>query len=510
MRGLMKNLIIIPILTVLVSCGGGGSSSPELQSLQSLSTPPVSSSPIYGTKVIDGYVEGANVFVDFNFNLTQDDGEPSGVWNSDTNEYEFLESDFDAISNFTTNCGLSRPRVAEVPIGAYDSTRGYVESAYTMMYFPHGDSTYKANVTPFTTMLLTAINSQMSSSISVADGCGSTANSIAYSIQGDVDTFLYNLETNFNISRYYFYDDFIASGDTTQQAIGEKVVDFLTTLHTIENVLKDQYNMGFRGLLTEDVISKILNNETFSSVTFDIQNQTVSTQEDEWFRYNRRHNFNGIVGNSTGQILDQEGSPIEITMVNLEANSSVLISENYEELIKDNETIVDGYRVHISVEQQKEVGGYNYEKTFVKFTGDMSVELAVRDEYRSVIKVRDNNSSTRGFEYRIHDTVNNPYFNDDVAYIMANRYTTDLIQLYNDITSIDMNMSGSQNNLYLLYNFDFNLYEGGNSTIGNWMFRQQMSNGTLIEECTGRDYTTNETFEFTTGTEAYNRCSEML
>ena len=102
MRGLMKKLIIIPILAVLVSCGGGGTTSPELQSLQSLTTPPVSgSSPIYGTKVIDGYVEGANVFVDFNYNLTQDEGEPSGTFNSDTNEYEFLDSEFSAINNWT-------------------------------------------------------------------------------------------------------------------------------------------------------------------------------------------------------------------------------------------------------------------------------------------------------------------------------------------------------------------------------------------------------------------------
>ena len=48
---------------------------------------------------IDGYVEGANVFVDFNFNLIQDEGEPSGVFNSTTYEYEFTESDFGSQSH---------------------------------------------------------------------------------------------------------------------------------------------------------------------------------------------------------------------------------------------------------------------------------------------------------------------------------------------------------------------------------------------------------------------------
>ena len=63
------------------------------------------------------------------------------------------QSDFGAITDFTETCGMNRPRVAEVPVGAYDSTRGYVNTAYTMMYFPHDGGTPKANVTPFTTML---------------------------------------------------------------------------------------------------------------------------------------------------------------------------------------------------------------------------------------------------------------------------------------------------------------------------------------------------------------------
>ena len=505
----MKNkLTLLAGVVILSSCGGGGTAvTPTLAELQFPTTTPVSSSPIYGTQVIDGYVEGANVFVDFNFNLVQDEGEPSGTYNTDNNEYEFLATEFSAVTNFTTNCGLNRPRVAEVPVGAWDSTRGYVNDAYTMLYFPHEMGTGKANVTPFTTMLVTSINELLPSGITVADGCSSSANSVADNIKQDVNNFLYNLETNFNISRYYFYDDFIASGDTTQQAIGEKVVDFLTTLHKVENVLKQQYNMGFRGILTETIIGKILQNQEFTSVTFDIQNQSISTQQDEWFRYNRRHNFNDVKGNSLGQILDQNGLPIAITMANLEANASVIISENYEEN-KESETIVSGYRVHISVEQQKQVGGYNYEKTFVRFIGDHSIELAVRDSYRSVI-MSGKNATTSGFELRIRAS-DNPYYTDNIVTLMSTRNTSDIVQLYNDITTIDMSMSGSQSNTYLLYADDFNLYEGGNSSINSWLFRQQMTNGSLTEECTQYDWDTRTQIERTTGTEAYNRCSEVL
>ena len=36
---------------------------------------------ILGTRVIDGYISGATAFVDFNWNLVQDEGEPSATEN---------------------------------------------------------------------------------------------------------------------------------------------------------------------------------------------------------------------------------------------------------------------------------------------------------------------------------------------------------------------------------------------------------------------------------------------
>ena len=42
------------------------------------------------TAVVDGYVTGANVFVDFNFNLQQDEGEPSAIFNADSSYWLFL------------------------------------------------------------------------------------------------------------------------------------------------------------------------------------------------------------------------------------------------------------------------------------------------------------------------------------------------------------------------------------------------------------------------------------
>jgi hypothetical protein len=517
----MNNLLLPVLLTGLVSCGGGGGSAtvPESPVSQSLN--------LFKTLVIDGYVEGANVFVDFNFNLIQDEGEPSGVFNSTTYEYEFTESDFGAITNFTETCGLNRPRVAQVPVGAIDSTRGVVNSAYTMMYFPHDGGTPKANVTPFTTMLTNSINDKLSTGISVTDGCGTEANQLAQDIQSELNTVLSNLERNFEIGRSWFYGDFIASEDTAQQSIGEKIVDFLGTLHAIEGLLNEIYNMGFRGVLNDEIVSLILNNTEFDSVTFEIQNETVSTQEGEHFRYNRRHNFYDLRVNSQGQLLDSQDTPIEITLQNLENNSTVLISENYEECktiisgqdgCDENKVlIVADHLIHISIEERKEVDGYNWNKTFIRFlpadNQGPTLEYSVDEIGRHVKNIESTGSSYEGFELQMLDNAN-PHFDFDLPLIMSTRYPADLQQIYADLTAIDMTMAGVQGNLYLLYDNDIIYIESGSASKGHqWVYRirRYFNPNWDQEECEQRDFSDYSVIlQAFTGEEAFNVCSEGI
>ena len=76
------------------------------------------------TKVIDGYISGANIFIDMNFNLEQDPNEPSAYEDIENQLYYFEVEDFSGIQDFTINCALARPRVAQIPVGAIDSDRG--------------------------------------------------------------------------------------------------------------------------------------------------------------------------------------------------------------------------------------------------------------------------------------------------------------------------------------------------------------------------------------------------
>ena len=91
------------------SCGGGGSSGSGSQSLSSGSgslnsntatSGTTNDDPLISAKVIDGYIQGANVYIDFNWNLQQDEGEPSAVDNGDGDyEFPYNDGEFDAITD---------------------------------------------------------------------------------------------------------------------------------------------------------------------------------------------------------------------------------------------------------------------------------------------------------------------------------------------------------------------------------------------------------------------------
>jgi hypothetical protein len=65
----MKPLLFCLIFLSLAGCGGG-SPAPEIPEA-------AIASKIFKTKVIDGYISGANIFIDNNWNLQQDSNEPS-------------------------------------------------------------------------------------------------------------------------------------------------------------------------------------------------------------------------------------------------------------------------------------------------------------------------------------------------------------------------------------------------------------------------------------------------
>ena len=79
---------------LLTSCGGSSGASLGNLEFNSLTPPPPTSASIGNTKVIDGYISGANLYIDMNYNFIQDEEEPSALYDNETNTYIGREVSF--------------------------------------------------------------------------------------------------------------------------------------------------------------------------------------------------------------------------------------------------------------------------------------------------------------------------------------------------------------------------------------------------------------------------------
>ena len=210
--------------------------------LKDVSVEVIDTDTLFRVKVIDGYIDGANVFVDFNWNLRQDEGEPSAV-NDGEGNYSFPKNagEFAAINEASFECARNRIQVAEVPIGAIDQDRGLVEEAFTMFYIPGGLPLSSGNsealpgeginISPFTGLFLDIVAEEKTrlgiEAIELADGCASEANLLAEGIISSVKSFVQSLESDYAITLAALYEDYLTSNNAERAAKAEKIVNFL-------------------------------------------------------------------------------------------------------------------------------------------------------------------------------------------------------------------------------------------------------------------------------------------
>jgi len=454
----IKTLITLSSVLIITACGGGSSvefDEPTITSQGFTATIAPTSQYILQTKVIDGYISGANVYIDFNWNLVQDEGEPSATEDLANEEYYFVESQFILVDDYDLACANLRPRVAEVPVGATDSVRGTVENAYTMMYFPYNNSSERANITPFTTLFTQYIVDSLTNSISVENGCKITANNIGSQVSSKIDDVMFDLQNQYYINPADFYEDFIASEDTEKQEIGEKIVDFLTTSSKIEEIVGDHYNLNMISMVSDNLVDTILTNTPFTTITFDIYNDSEGTSVGDTFFFQREHSIRELVANQTGQILDSDSNPIEITLENIQANANVHISESYisYELL-DNETI----RIGID-----SVNGVV--EAIVHFTPNNQTSCrhgyVIRGDSRFVEDIC--LSSNELFDFRIHNTDNTAF---SFTETMNNRDPYELIDMHT--TLVDLNTTiQDRDNFVNSYHTHHDVVQ---YTLGDWTY----------------------------------------
>lgn len=459
----MKYLIGISVI-FLTACGGG--SIAPVQELEIATTPPVqTSTTIAKTKVIDGYVEGANVYIDFNYNFTQDDNEPSAQYDAESYTYYFTEDQFN-FTDFSVECALARPRVAEVPVGAYDVDRGYVESAYEMIYLPYGGND-RANVTPLTTLFLSYVD------ISTApEPCGADADAIAYELQTRVTQVLDNITQEFGVDAYTFYDDFIATENESLAQYGQRIVDFISTTYTVSQLLEDTYGIVTTTQLDKQLVESIIANAPIDTLTFATFSRTESVVESDGYISSTLYAIYDLVADANGNLLDADGSPYEVTVASLQEHGTF---QERQLLWSDSPVFGDNMVVLEQVDDM-----YIIDIGEVRITS----ETMVRGDKITLWLFNEAN----------------PYYDIDMVNLFEVRDQYQIEDLYNDVAGLSNTMTSLSNNNYLLYLDDFQELKQG-----QWAYREHHTKNGLRQVCD--DLTTGDQYE---GNEAYNVCSQHI
>ena len=494
----MKRITSFLSAFLLVSCNSGD---PQFGTISNDLQPQTSSTRVLKTKVIDGYISGANIFIDLNWNLTQDTNEPSAYEDTENNEYYFEIDDFSSIVDFTVECARDRPRVAEIPVGAVDSERGTVEDQYEMYFFPYYNSTgeqgeYRANVTPLTSLFMSYISDNLGNpSIEDTNGCQTEANNIGEVVIDKVLEVMNQLSSRFEIDVVTFYDDFIESDDEQLQAYGEQIVDFLKVTNKVSYLLEQEYQIDMRTQLDTKLVETILSGETFDIVEFALFSETAREELPDDFYTWDLYVFYDIYANSTGQLLDDSGEPYELSISNLMLNSSFMIRE----IMESNDQVFPSKKVVLEKGETESEGIYRFIDYSTLFNNDGMHRFKISQLQKELWKdMKVLNNRRVGFFLTITNQ-ENPYYNEDLERILSSRDPSELEQIYQDVDNLSSTMPSLSDNQYLLYEGDYQIIENE-----GWQYLERMKE-TLEQECLNRD--TNESIS---GADAFTLCSDNI
>lgn len=380
-------------------------------------------------KVIDGYVEGANVFVDWNFNNIQDDGEVSAYWTGVTEPYEICDSwdvendtcatttlvdppdnyywwiddsiippqamldewemtkeewlleafpDYGGsptfvntgIDDFSFDCFNNTLKIADVPIGAYDSIRGQVTEPYKLhLTYGYYKETLKfSNITPFSTLLIKGVDNA-NISPEVSDACNSDWWDEVTPHVDKIETLLELIANNTGIDRYYFFNDFIASNDENTILQAERIVDHLSTIYDIRKIVSLNNNFdSLHDQIYNDALLSILSDPNFLTITFDLL-----AQEPIINGWRKRIHYNDLIVNSSGELLINN-SPTELTYENISLASSLHSIQNV--YFSSNDIIdfefIDAQSIFYNSQLEREVENKKSITYFDGFTNEIS------------------------------------------------------------------------------------------------------------------------------------------
>jgi hypothetical protein len=482
---------------------------------------------ILGTRVIDGYISGANVFVDFNWNLVQDEGEPSATENEQDETYSFEAADFSSINNFTEECARARPRIASIPVGAVDADRGVVDAAYELYFFPWygnvAEGTSSANITPLTSLFTSYLSDLLTTTIeggfetgvniSVADGCSAEANSIGTEIESRVSEVMNVLENTFDIDPATFYDDFIASDNEKLQNFGEVVANYLQLTYGVSLLLEQEYGDKINAQLGQMLLENLLADTIPEVFQFALFNDgPTGTLDDNWIQYTQYAIYD-VYGNQDGELLtgtDIDDISYELTLENLIEYTDFVVREvtlnpNWgEPLFNDDQMVLleSGTNKVWGEYRIIDIGTFQSDDQLIRYheSDNNSTEPPSKkhmvDSFLGGLDELDPGEAK--LEVHLMNPANPERANLDE--IFSERNTQSFIDIFDGVNGLAKTVDTLSENDNLLMDGDFQIL-----SIEGWQYRRSNVNGLIEEFCT--DMTNNIVYN---EAEAYQECSENM
>lgn len=230
MKKTPKLFCLMQAALMLSACGGGSSGSDTKEP----PAPSPSTAITMSGKAIDGYIQGAAVYLDLNFNRQWDDGEPQTTTNA-AGDYR-LE-----LPEELQTCARYAPLVVDVPAGAVDLDLGPVTEAYQMVLPPTfapitQDDAY--HVTPFTTVLWSSVESELTADSQTTCQTVMANQQKREQLIASMKQAVSRVVDHYNISEQKLYADFVASGDSESGALAQEIVRGLQQSFTATEALK--------------------------------------------------------------------------------------------------------------------------------------------------------------------------------------------------------------------------------------------------------------------------------
>jgi len=226
MRTKMKKSIIA-LSALLAACGGSSSDGTNDKTVS-----------IKG-KAIDGYIIGASVYLDLNFNNQLDSNEPNAI----TKE----EGEFDlTVPSQYSKCAKYVPVVVDVPVGAIDTDYPDtpIEDAYSMVFPPQfalSTDQDLLNLTPLTSVVWSQVEKELQ-----GDGQELSCESMLaeQSLREDISQRLLEQEwrvaNRYNVTVNELYSDYVESGDAALHSLAQDIVPGLKISYTETKLLIDE------------------------------------------------------------------------------------------------------------------------------------------------------------------------------------------------------------------------------------------------------------------------------